>query len=56
MIAPASTGRDNNKRKDVTNIDQINRGSREKDTPLYRDIMMVVIKLIDLKIELTPPK
>lgn len=56
VIAPAKTGRENNNKKEVTNIDQIKRGKRSKIRPENRIIKTVVIKLIELRIEETPPK
>lgn len=56
VIAPAKTGRENNRRKDVTNIDHTNRGIRSTKNPENRIVKIVVIKLIELRIEDTPPK
>lgn len=56
MIAPARTGREKRRRNEVTIIDQINRGIRSKINPENRMTKIVVMKLMDLKIEETPPK
>ena len=56
MIAPAKTGRENNNKKEVTIIDHTNKGIRSKIIPLKRITKIVVIKLIDLRIEETPPR
>lgn len=56
VIAPAKTGRENSKRNEVTNIDQTNRGRRSTGIPARRIVKIVVIKLMDLRIEETPPK
>ena len=56
VIAPAKTGKENNKRKEVTIIDQTNRGIRSSLNPAKRILKIVVIKLILLRIEETPPK
>ena len=55
-MAPAKTGREKRRRKEVTKIDQIKRGIRSLNTPKLRIMKIVVIKLIDLIIEETPPK
>ena len=55
-MAPAKTGNEKRRRKDVTIIDQINKGNRSDSKPEKRIISTVVMKLIDLKIEETPPK
>jgi len=56
VIAPASTGSDNNKRIAVKNTDQTNNGVRSQDIPTVRILIIVVIKLIAPKIEETPAK
>lgn len=56
VIAPARTGRENKRRKEVTIIDQINRGRRSVIILLNRITITVVIKLIELRIEEIPPK
>lgn len=55
VIAPANTGRENNNKKEVTIIDQANKGIRPLSSPPRRR-KIVEIKLIDLMIEDTPPK
>ena len=55
-MAPANTGREKSKRKDVTIIDQTNSGIRSNLNPAKRILKIVVMKLILLKIEETPPK
>lgn len=56
MIAPAKTGKEKRRRKEVTNIDQTNKGIRSIIIPEKRIVKIVVMKLIELKIEETPPK
>lgn len=56
VIAPANTGSENNNKKEVTIIDQTNKGIRSTDAPTNRIVKIVVIKLIELRIEETPPK
>lgn len=56
VIAPAKTGSDNKSKKVVTNTDQTNRGSRSKEIPGARILIIVVIKLIEAKIEEAPAK
>ena len=56
VIAPARTGKEKSNKKDVTNIDQTNRGRRSMVNPEKRILKIVVIKLILLKMEETPPK
>ena len=56
MIAPAKTGNENKSKKEVTSIDQINKGKRSIEPPKNRIEKIVVIKLIDLRMEETPPK
>jgi len=56
VMAPARTGRDNNRRKAVTKTDHTNKGSRSKETPGVRILIIVVINLIEAKIEEAPAK
>lgn len=56
MIAPANTGRENKSKKEVTIIDQINKGKRSTVIPAKRIEKIVEIKLIELRIEDTPPR
>jgi hypothetical protein len=56
VIAPASTGRDKSNRIVVSNTDQINKGKRSMVMSEERIFIIVVIKLIDPKIEETPAK
>lgn len=56
VIAPAKTGREKRSKNEVTIIDQTNKGIRSMIIPEKRITKIVVIKLIDLKIEETPPK
>ena len=56
VIAPANTGKDNNSKNAVTNTDQTNRGRRSNDIPGVRILIIVVIKLIEAKIEEAPAR
>lgn len=56
VIAPAKTGKDNNKRIAVMNTDQTNKGIRSNEIPYARILIVVVIKLIAPKIEEIPAK
>ena len=56
VIAPANTGSDKISKADVIIIDQMNKGVLVIFIPVVRITKKVVIKLIDLKIEETPPK
>ena len=56
VIAPAKTGRESNRRKAVTNTDHTKRGSRSKDIPGVRILIIVVINFIEAKIEEAPAK
>jgi hypothetical protein len=56
VIAPANTGRDKSKRNAVINTDQINKGILSIDKLLLRIFKIVVIKLIDPRIEDAPAK
>jgi len=56
VIAPASTGNDNNKSSAVIPTDQTNRGVRSGVIPITRILIIVEIKLIAPKIDDTPAK
>lgn len=56
MIAPASTGRESSSRMAVSSTDQTNKGIISIDIPSARIFPIVVIKLADPKILLTPAK
>lgn len=56
VIAPASTGRERRSRNAVTKTDQTNKGSRSKDIPGVRILIIVVIKLIEARIEEAPAR
>jgi len=56
VIAPANTGRDNKSRKAVTRTDHTNRGNLCMVNPGPLILKIVVIKLIEPKIEETPDK
>lgn len=56
MIAPARTGRDNNKSTAVITTDHTNRGIRSIVIPLARMLIVVVIKFTAPRIEETPAK
>lgn len=56
VIAPANTGRDKRSKNAVTNTDQTNRGRRSKDIPGVRILIIVVINLIEAKIEEAPAR
>ena len=56
MIAPASTGSESNNKKVVTRIDQTNSGMRCRVSPGARMFRIVVMKLMELKIEEAPAK
>ena len=56
VIAPAKTGRESRSRKAVIKTDQTNRGKRSKDIPGVRILMIVVIKLIEARIEEAPAR
>lgn len=53
-MAPAKTGRDNNKRIAVILAAHTNKGTRSSRNPLYRILMTVVMKFRAPKIEDTP--
>jgi len=54
VIAPARTGKDKSNRIVVIKTDQTNKGTCSKDILLVRMFIIVVIKLMAPKIELTP--
>jgi hypothetical protein len=56
VIAPAKTGSDNNNKKAVIKTAQTNKGVRLAVIPGARMLLIVTIKLIAPKIELTPAK
>ena len=56
VIAPARTGKDNNNRKAVTNTDHTKSGILCIVMPGPRILKIVVIKLIEPKIEDIPDK
>lgn len=56
VIAPANTGKDNNKRIVVTNTAQAKRGIRSKNIPITRKLLKVLIKLTAPKSEETPAR
>lgn len=56
VIAPARTGRDRRSKKAVTKTDQTNRGSRSKDIPGVRMLIIVVIKFMEARIEEAPAR
>lgn len=56
MIAPASTGRDNNSNSAVMNTDHTNNGIRSNVMLFIRMFIMVVMKLIAPKIEEIPAR
>lgn len=56
VIAPAKTGSDSNKRITVNNTDQMNRGMLSKLTLLDRMFTIVVMKLMEPRIEEAPAK
>jgi len=56
VIAPPKTGRDNKSKKDVIKIDQTYKGNRCIVNPGALILKIVVIKLIDPKIEEAPDK
>jgi len=56
VIAPASTGRDNKSRNVVTKTDQTKSGSRSKEIPGARILIIVVIKFIEARIEEAPAR
>jgi len=55
-MAPAKTGKDNNKRIAVTKTDQANNGIRSKSIPKTRKLPKVLIKFTAPKIDLTPAR
>lgn len=56
VIAPAKTGKERSNKIAVMKTDQTNNGVRSQDIPGERILIIVVIKLIAPKIELTPAK
>lgn len=56
VIAPASTGNDNNRRITVISTAHTKRGIRPNRKPLHRILMTVVIKLMAPKIDEAPAK
>jgi len=56
VIAPASTGRESSNKTIVSRIDQTNRGTCSNCMPLERILVIVVIKLIDLRIDDAPAR
>lgn len=56
VIAPASTGRDNNNRIAVNSTDQTNRGINSIVIPSPFMLVMVVMKLADPRILDTPAR
>merc|ERR1711970_145176 len=56
VIAPARTGSERSKRKPVKKTDQVNRGMISRDRPEPRILEIVVMKLIDPRMEDTPAK
>jgi len=56
VIAPASTGRESSKRKAVKSTDQANNGMISNFKPLPRIFAIVVIKLMEPRIEDTPAR
>ena len=56
VIAPAKTGRDNNKRIAVTKTDQGNKDIRSITIPIVRKFARVLIKLTAPRREETPAR
>lgn len=56
VIAPARTGRERRSKKAVTKTDHTNKGSRSKDIPGVRILIIVVMKLIEARIEDAPAR
>lgn len=56
VIAPASTGRERSSKNAVTKTDQTNKGRRSKDIPGVRILIIVVINLIEARIEEAPAR
>ncbi len=56
MIAPASTGRVRSSSRTVIITDQTNSGIRSRRIPFHRILIMVVIKLIEPRIEAIPAR
>lgn len=56
MIAPASTGRERSRRIVVTIRDQTKRGIRSAEQPFGRIFRVVVMKLMDPRIDEIPAR
>merc|ERR1711970_225571 len=56
VMAPARTGRERSKRKPVSRTDQVNRGMISSERPVPRMLAIVVIKLMEPRMEETPAK
>lgn len=56
VMAPPKTGNDNNNKNEVTRTDQTNNGNLCKVIPGARILKIVVMKLIDPKIDAAPDK
>ena len=56
MIAPARTGRDNNRSTTVISTAHTNKGIRSKRSPCHRMLITVVMKFTAPKIEEAPAK
>jgi len=55
-MAPASTGSESKSRKPVKSTDQANKGMISKERPKPRMLAMVVIKLMEPRIDEMPAK
>jgi len=55
-MAPAKTGRDKSKRKAVYKTDQAKRGIISSERPVPRMFLIVVIKLMEPKMEEIPAR
>lgn len=56
VIAPASTGRDSNRRITVNRTAHTNRGTRSNRIPFHRILITVVIKFTAPRIDEAPAK
>jgi len=56
VMAPAKTGRDKSKRKAVYKTDQAKRGIISSERPAPRMLLIVVIKLMEPKMEEMPAR
>jgi len=56
VIAPANTGRERRSKKAVNNTPQVKRGIISKERPEPRMLAMVVMKLIDPRMEEMPAR